>query len=449
VVWNGADCLLLHKGPLNDEDLYLKSTLLHQWLFGYELPDTILLLRKDGHCWFLATKKKCEFLQPAVNRVPENSPLAALHLLLRNKDDGDTENYDRLVKEALDAHVNGTKRSIGVILKEREANIRGGGLLGPWETRLTSIAEEEDVALVDVAAGLSFTMSVKDDTELDLMKKSSVLANKVMKHGYVKKMEEVIDSEEKISHEALASYVEEILEDPSKISLKVPKEDVQSCYFPIIQSGGVYDLRVSAQSTGANLTNDVIVVSIGARYKQYCSNIGRTFFVDPPKKVSETYDVLLEMQEACVATMKPGNQLKDVYKAATTFLEEKKGFEYLVGHLPKNLGFCIGLDFRESAMLLSPKSQVSFKKGMVFCLSLGFQDLELKESDLSNLSDKSPVSFRDLHVHRGIPFLTALFHPKGKETFKVCAADSRHGVYYFWDRGCLDQNGKKFDRCGV
>jgi nucleosome binding factor SPN SPT16 subunit len=140
-----------------------------------------------------------------------------------------------------------------------------------------------------------------------------------------------------------------------------------------------------------NLSNDVIVVSIGARYKQYCSNIARTFFVDPPKKISEAYDVLLEVQDACLAVMKPGNQLKDVYKAAISFLEEKKGYEYLVSHLPKNLGFCTGLDFRESTMLLSPKSQVSFKKGMVFCLSVGFQDLQLLESDLSTLSDKSPV----------------------------------------------------------
>jgi nucleosome binding factor SPN SPT16 subunit len=179
--------------------------------------------------------------------------------------------------------------------------------------------------------------------------------------------------------------------------LKVPKEDVQSCYFPIVQSGGVYDLRVSAQSTNANLSNDVMIVSIGARYKQYCSNISRTFFVDPPKKVSEMYDVLLEMQEACLSVMKPGNQLKDVYKAAASYLEAKKGYEYLVQHLPKNLGFCTGLDFRESNMLLSSKSQVAFKRGMVFCLSVGFQDIELKESDRSSLSEKSPVRFHLAH----------------------------------------------------
>lgn len=383
--------MLLHKGPLNDDEIYLKSTLLHQWLFGYELPDSVLLLRKDGHVWFLATKKKCDFLKPAVDAVPEKSPVREIHLLVRSKGESDAESYETLWKEALEARVNGTKRAIGIILKEREVNLAGGGLLGPWEAKLTTESEKQDVDLVDVSAGLSFAMSVKDEVELDLMKKSSVLANKVMKHGYVKKMEEVIDSEVSITHETLAAYVEEILDDPSKISLKVPKEDVQSCYSPIVQSGGTYDLKVSAQSTGDKLSNDVIIVSIGARYKQYCSNIARTFFVDPPKKVSESYEVLLELQEACLAAMKPGNQLKAVYKAAVSYLQAKKGFEYLAEHLPKTLGFCTGLDFRENNMLLSPKNQVTFKKGMVFCLSVGFQDLELTKSDRTTLSDKSPV----------------------------------------------------------
>lgn len=393
MVWNSADCLLLHKGPLNDDEIYLKSTLLHQWLFGYELPDTALLIRKDGHVWFLGTKKKCDFIMPAAKAVPDKSPIVEIHMLIRNKGDGDAaENYDILWNNAMETRVNGEKRAIGVVLKEREDNLAGGGLLGPWEAKLTAEAEAQDVALVDAAAGLSFVMSVKDEEELDLMKKSSVLANKVMKHGYVKKMEEVIDSEESITHATLATYVEEILDDPSKISLKVPKEDVQSCYSPIVQSGGAYNLKVSAQSTGAKLSNDIIIVSIGARYKQYCSNIARTFFVDPPKKVSETYDVLLELQEACLAAMKPGNQLKVVYQAAEKYLNEKNGCGYLVEHLPKTLGFCTGLDFRENTMLLSPKSQVTFKKGMVFCLSVGFQDLELVKSDVSAVSDKSAVS---------------------------------------------------------
>jgi nucleosome binding factor SPN SPT16 subunit len=362
------------------------------------MPDTIMLLRKDGNLWLSATKKKCDFLKPAAAAVPEKSPIREIHFLVRDKQGGNAQNYQTLLEQVQDARVNGDKRRIGMLIKERPANAESGGLVGPWEKQLSEWAEKHEAELVDVATGIAFTMAVKDETELDLMKKSSVLSNKVMKHGLVKRMETVIDSEEAITNEALATFVEEVLEDPSKISLKVPKEDVASCFFPIVQSGGSYDLRISAQSSSDRLTHDVITVSLGARYRNYCSTLTRTFLVDPPKRVSETYEVLLELQEACLSAMKPGNPLKAVYKAAVRFLQQpqphRKGnnYEYLVDHLPKNLGFCMGLDFRESALLLSPKNAAVFKQGMVFCLAIGLQNLPLAESDRSSTPEKSPVS---------------------------------------------------------
>jgi len=280
---------------------------LHQWLFGYELPDTILLLKQDGTLWILAAKKKCEFLRKAADSIPEGSPIQKIHLLLRNKEDNNADNYDTLWTEAGFSE-NGSSgdnkenkpHAVGSIVKERANNATSGGILGPWEERIDEAMEKKAIELVDAAPGLASVMSIKDDDEQDLMKKSSVLTNKVMKHGCIRKMEEVIDAEQSITHEQLAAHVEEILEDPSKINLKVPADDVASCYYPIVQSGGKYDLRISAQSSSDALSHDIITVSLGARYRMYCSNIARTFLVDPPKKVSETYEILLEVQRrAC------------------------------------------------------------------------------------------------------------------------------------------------------
>eukprot|EP00529_Nitzschia_sp_RCC80_P037751 CAMPEP_0113449514 /NCGR_PEP_ID=MMETSP0014_2-20120614/5340_1 /TAXON_ID=2857 /ORGANISM="Nitzschia sp." /LENGTH=67 /DNA_ID=CAMNT_0000340797 /DNA_START=92 /DNA_END=292 /DNA_ORIENTATION=+ /assembly_acc=CAM_ASM_000159 len=66
--------------------------------------------------------------------------------------------------------------------------------------------------------------------------------------------------------------------------------------------------------------------------------MARTFFIDPPKNVSSTYETLLEMQEACIVAMRPGNPLKGVYKAAVRYLTDN-GRDDLVSKLPKNLGF--------------------------------------------------------------------------------------------------------------
>lgn len=53
------------------------------------------------------------------------------------------------------------------------------------------------------------------------------------------------------------------------------------CYSPIIQSGGNYDLKSSAQTDDQRLKAGVILCSLGIRYKSYCSNVGRTFLIDP------------------------------------------------------------------------------------------------------------------------------------------------------------------------
>jgi len=383
-LWGGAKSLCLNRSSLNEDEPYIRSVVFHHWLFGYELPDTAVLITDDGHLWICATKKKCEFLQPAVDQDEDFK----IHLLLRNKEDGNASNYDTLLKHA---HARGSDNNkVGVFLKERTTNTSNGGIVGGLEGRLDTAVQEELIELVDVSPAMALVMGSKDETERDLMKKSSVLSNKVMKHGFVKKLEEIIEEETSVTHEALATEIEQILEDPNKIKLNVPTEDVQSCYFPIVQSGGNYDIRVSAQSSSEKLKPDIIVVSLGARYKMYCSNIARTFLVDPPKKVTEMYELLLELQEACLEQMKPGNQLKTVYKAAISYLQ-KNGHEDLITKLPKNLGFSQGLDFRDSTLSLSPKNGVSFKKGMTFCLAIGFQDLELTSDDLDGTPDNSAV----------------------------------------------------------
>jgi len=232
----------------------MKSIILHQWLFGYELPDTIVVLTDSGVCHVLATKKKCEFIEPAVGRAPADSPIKEINLIKRSKGDEMDDLYASLLKGS--GITKGAK--VGVILKE--ISYKKGGdddekengnskkkkneTCYEWEKYMI---DKMNVGFVEVSGGLSLVMALKDAEELDLLKKSSVLTNKVLKHGFISRLEEVIDQDESITHEQLAQEVEAIIEEPSKIKLKVPKEDVESCYFPIVQSGGKYDIRVSAQ----------------------------------------------------------------------------------------------------------------------------------------------------------------------------------------------------------
>ena len=179
--------------------------------------------------------------------------------------------------------------------------------------------------------------------------------------------------------------MEGIIQDPNLIDIKVSKDVVDSCYTPIIQSGGVYDLRVSAQSGGGNLSPDIIICSLGARYKGYCANLTRTFMIDAVPTVESTYAVLLTMYDKCLEKMTPGNELKDVYEAARSFLN--KSYPDLVPHMPKTLGFAIGLEFRDGTLVLNGSNATRFSAGMVFNLAVGLQNVPIPPAELPKASD--------------------------------------------------------------
>ena len=213
----------------------------------------------------------------------------------------------------------------------------------------------------------------------DLCRRAAVLANKVLKHGFIKEMETIIDEEKKVKHDELASQVEEIILDPSKIGLNVSSDSVDACYTPIIQSGGNYDVKISAQSNSEFLSSDVIICSLGAKYKGYCANVSRTYMVNVPAKVERIYSTLLALFDACMEKMVPGTELKEVYLGAKAFLA--KTDQALLSHLPKSLGFATGLEFRDSMHVLNEKNTQKFVEGMVFNLAVAFHNIPLSPEE--------------------------------------------------------------------
>ena len=84
----------------------------------------------------------------------------------------------------------------------------------------------------------------------------------------------VMYEEARVSHEALAQETEDAFGDPKKLGLNLSAENLEPCYSPIIQSGGAYNLKPSAYSNNANLASGgTITLSLGARFKSYCSNV--------------------------------------------------------------------------------------------------------------------------------------------------------------------------------
>lgn len=141
-------------------------------------------------------------------------------------------------------------------------------------------------------------------------------------------------------------------------------------YTPIIQSGGNYDLRYSAESDSENMKSGIILCSLGMKYRSYCSNVGRTFIIDPhpvsrrsasshrlcrcTEKLSpsiepdtqtqeQNYRYLIDLQKWVLSQMAPGKSVKDFFQAVVDKVSEEK--PDLVEHFvaAKTLGFLVRL----------------------------------------------------------------------------------------------------------
>ena len=68
---------------------------------------------------------------------------------------------------------------------------------------------------------------------------------------------------------------------------------------------------------------DVIVCSLGARFKGYCSNVARTYFIDPTKSMERNYEVLLEAHDYLCDILRPGKIIRDVVQKVRNRIEER------------------------------------------------------------------------------------------------------------------------------
>ncbi|XP_065867180.1 FACT complex subunit SPT16-like [Euphorbia lathyris] len=365
-LWSSADALAIATPPPSEDLRYLKSSALNVWLLGYEFPETIMVfMNKQIH--FLGSQKKISLLESV--RKPAQNVAGGIDLVMHVKAKGDDgtasmEAIFRAIRSQSNANV------VGYIAKEAPE----GTLLESWAEKLKAAGFEQ---LADVTGGFSELLAMKDSDETLSLKKAAYLSTSVMNNVVIPKLENVIDEEKKITHSALMDEAEKAIMDPAKAKAKLKADNCDICYPPIFQSGGEFDLKPSAASNDEHLYYDpasIIIVAIGARYNNYCSNVARSFLIDANKMQSNAYEVLLQAQEAAIDALRPGNKISGAYRAAVKIVEREA--PDLVPHLTKSAGTGIGLEFRESGLNINAKNDRVINADMVFNVSLGFQNLQ-------------------------------------------------------------------------
>ncbi|GMH13121.1 hypothetical protein Nepgr_014962 [Nepenthes gracilis] len=361
-LWGGSDVLAIATPPASEDLRYLKSSALNIWLLGYEFPETIMVFsRKQIH--LLCSQRKASLLEVIKKSAKEAVDLdVVIHVKAKGHDG--TDQMDSILRSIR----SGDNLVLGYLSKETPE----GSLLVTWSEKL----KNSKIQLVDITNGLSDLFAVKDNGELTNVKKAAFLTASVMKNFVVPKLEKIIDEEKKVSHSSLMDDTEKAILEPASVKVKLKAENVDICYPPIFQSGGKFDLRPGASSNDENLyyeSASVIICAVGSRYNSYCSNVARTFLIDADGMQIKAYEVLLKAHEAAIGALKSGNKVSAVYQAALSVVE--KDAPELVANLTKSVGTGIGLEFRESGLNLNAKNDRVLKPGMVFNVSLGFQNL--------------------------------------------------------------------------
>lgn len=362
-LFKGAETFAIVSGKATDDEaMYTKTASLHEWLFGVVMSDSVVVFcDKDIH--FLLSSKKAVTILEAIASLCAGEGLK-LHIHAMKKGSTETDAFD-VVIAAITASKTG--KVLGTLPKDP---ITHGALTTVWK----DLAQKAGLEEVDAALGIGKVLSVKDNSEQQLIKTSAALSGHAMLY-FQRQMEKIVEDETKVKHSTLSAKVQDnILNDFADYKIaNIDGQLIDIAFSPVIMSGSTFDLKPSAQSDNETLQPSVIISSIGVRYANYCSNISRSFLINAPAEVAAQYKLLLHAFNEGLKHIAPKQRMSDVYAAVKKHIEEKD--PSLVEYMMKSFGNGIGLEFRETYSQISPNSSRIIEAGMVFNFRVGLENV--------------------------------------------------------------------------
>lgn len=223
------------------------------------------------------------------------------------------------------------------------------------------------------------------------MRNASRACSGLMSDYFVDEMSRLLDEGRQMTHKALASKIDSKIDDAKffnkleKLPAEFDAQQIDWAYGPVIQSGGKYDLKLTATADNSNLQPGIIIAGFGIRYKTYSSIIARTYLVDPSKTQEANYAFLLDVREAVMKDIRDGAVAKDLYNKAIGLVRSKK--PELENNFVKSIGAGIGIELRDANMVLNGKNNRVLKSGMTLSVSVGLVDVE----DSNSKDKKTPI----------------------------------------------------------
>lgn len=203
---------------------------------------------------------------------------------------------------------------------------------------------------VPIKKSIEVLRTIKDEEEIAKLKKSQQINEKTLE--CIKKVLKVGTAELEI-----AWKIKEIGHDFK----------AQDISFEPIVAFAKHSAIPHHQNTNKKLKKgDVLLIDMGMKYMDYCSDMTRTFFTNKPSlEESNIYSKVFESQKASILKIKAGVKCAQIDKIARNSMG--KNYEKYFKH---SLGHGIGLDVHEIPSL-SSKSKDILKENMIVTVEPG------------------------------------------------------------------------------
>jgi Xaa-Pro aminopeptidase len=232
-----------------------------------------------------------------------------------------------------------------------EANFTSFGQVGALQKSLKELKADR-VSLVPVEDVMVNIRKVKDDVEIDVIRKAVAIAE-----------EAFLAVREQVKVGQTENYLAGLM------GFELRCRGASDSSFPVIVAAGAASSLPHYRPREVLVRrNEPLLIDWGARFKGYCSDLTRTLLlgrVSP--RIKKAYKVVLEAQQAAIEFLRPGVTTSQTDRVARDLIG-KAGFGEQFGH---GLGHGIGLDIHELPTMRKSGGEEELRPGMIVTVEPG------------------------------------------------------------------------------
>lgn len=262
--------------------------------------------------------------------------------------------------------------------------VNANGLTYHEFNKLTNLFPKID--FIDVSEGFSKTRLIKDQQEIDRIKRACSIADDTM-----------------VTIPDIVSEAMTESELAAEINYRLQSLGAEKPAFDTISSFGKNTAEPHYSHGDEILTNGALMVcDFGACYKKYNSDITRTFvFGNATEQQKQMHQTVLQAQQVAFEKIRPGIKANDVHHAVRSFIDStpfKGAFIHSTGH---SLGLAV-----HDGTGLTPDNVMELQENMVLTVEPGvyipgvggirIEDDILVKKDGMEVLTKSPRTFIEL-----------------------------------------------------